>query len=140
MWDAHIYFREDNHLRSIMGYFRLWIDTERLYLLNFLKLDSNEFQDDRIFMALFRTLVFLDNLFNKYLPTEFDPGFLKTFISRSLHELRVLADLTTNETADIIAAILALLNNLSRRDKILIELNTLQSIRKSASIKVTKEA
>lgn len=40
-WDNYISFIEDNTLRSTMGFFRLWIDTERLYLLNFLKLDSN---------------------------------------------------------------------------------------------------
>lgn len=40
-WDECISFIEDSHLRHIMGCFRLWIDTERLYLLSFLKLDSN---------------------------------------------------------------------------------------------------
>ena len=62
-WDDHIIFIEDTTLRSTMGYFRLWIDTERLYLVNFLKLDSIEFQDDRIYMTLYRTLIFLNHLF-----------------------------------------------------------------------------
>jgi hypothetical protein len=32
-------FIEEELLRKVMGHFRLWIDLERLYLFNFLKLD-----------------------------------------------------------------------------------------------------
>lgn len=140
VWDSRIDFIEDNHLRNIMGCFRLWIDTERLYLLNFLKLDSTEFQEDRIFMALFRTLLFMDNLFNDYHPNDFDATFLQNFLNSCLGQLELLAQLTTKETAQIIGAVVALLVNLKNKKKILIEHNTLQSIRKSATIKVTKEA
>lgn len=40
-WDNYITFIEDTTLRNTLGFFRLWIDAERLYLFNFLKLDSN---------------------------------------------------------------------------------------------------
>lgn len=79
-----------------MGFFRLWIDTERMYLLNFLKLDSNEFQDDRIFMTLFRTILFFHNLFKEYLYNDFDTTFLNQFISSSLKQLRALSEVCTN--------------------------------------------
>ncbi len=79
-----------------MGFFRLWIDTERMYLLNFLKLDSNEFQDDRIFMTLFRTILFFHNLFKEYLYNDFDSTFLNQFISSSLKQLRALSEVCTN--------------------------------------------
>lgn len=63
-----------------MGFFRLWIDTERLYLMNFLKLDSIEFQEDRIYMATYRTLVFFNNLFSEYMFKDFDLNFLNNFV------------------------------------------------------------
>ena len=103
-----------------MGFFRLWIDTERLYLLNFLKLDSNEFQENRIFMSLFRTLLFLNNLFNEYMTTDFDPQFLRHFISKSKVHLQELSVYVTTEATIIIDAILSLFVNLERKERILI--------------------
>lgn len=103
-----------------MGFFRLWIDTERLYLLNFLKLDSNEFQENRIFMSLFRTLLFLNNLFNEYMTTDFDPQFLRHFISKSKAYLQELSVYVTTEATIIIDAILSLFVNLERKERILI--------------------
>lgn len=138
MWDDRITFIEDNHLRSIMGFFRLWIDTERLYLLNFLKLDSNEFQENRIFMSLFRTLLFLNNLFNEYMTSDFDPQFLRHFISKSVAHLQELNTYVTKEPSIIIEAIISLFENLEKKERILIELGTLQGLKKSAINKVAR--
>lgn len=62
--DMFVTFIEEELLRKVMGHFRLWIDLERLYLFNFLKLDRMEFMDDRIYMALYRTMLFLNTLFS----------------------------------------------------------------------------
>lgn len=79
-WDNYITFIEDTTLRNTLGFFRLWIDTERLYLFNFLKLDSNEFQEDRIYLSLYRILTFFNTLFTEYIYKDFDSGFLNEFI------------------------------------------------------------
>jgi hypothetical protein len=140
VWDNNIHFIEDSHLRSIMGFFRLWIDTERLYLLNFLKLDSNEFQEDRIFMCLFRTLLFLETLFNNYTPADFTPAFLTHFLRSSIDQIHSINEISTNnDTNEIIEALLTLLRNMEKKERVLIEVSTLQTLKKNATIKVSKE-
>ncbi len=121
-----------------MGFFRLWIDTERLYLLNFLKLDSIEFQEDRIYMSTFRTLVFFNNLFSEYMFKDFDLNFLNNFIKTCISMLQKMHVTSTNDTGEIINYIITLLNNIKKREKFLIDPKLLHTLKKSAAIKVGK--
>lgn len=138
-WDDHISFIEDNNLRSTMGFFRLWIDAERLYLLNFLKLDSNEFQEDRIYMSLYRTLIFLNHLFSEYMYKDFELNFLNSFIRQAIAQLQKMSPISTNETSEVIEDIIELLKNIKKKEKVLVEPNVLLSLKKGAGIKVSKE-
>lgn len=60
----------------VFGCFRMWIDLERLYLLFFLKIDRIEFQEDRIFFAIYRAYMFLNELLGEYELKEFKYSFL----------------------------------------------------------------
>jgi len=103
-----------------MGYFRLWIDTERLYIFNFLKLDSNEFQEDRIYLSLYRTLIYFNSIFSEYMYKDFDANFLHNFIRQCFILLQELGNVSTTETNDLISNIFLLLNNVKKREKYLI--------------------
>lgn len=122
-----------------MGFFRLWIDTERLYLLNFLKLDSIEFQEDRIYMTTYRTLVFFNSLFSEYMFKDFDLNFLNNFVKKCISMLQNMLSTSTNDTGEIINNIIALLNNIKKREKFLIDPKLLHTFKKSATLKVSKE-
>ena len=98
-----------------MGFFRLWIDTERLYIFNFLKLDSNEFQEDRIYLSLYRTLIFFNSIFSEYMYKDFDSAFLSQFVRQCDLLLRELGNVSTTETNDLISNIFILLNNVKKR-------------------------
>jgi hypothetical protein len=138
-WDDHISFIEDSNLRSTMGFFRLWIDAERLYLLNFLKLDSNEFQEDRIYMSFYRALIFLNHLFSEYMYKDFELNFLNSFIRQAIAQLQKMSPISTNETREVIEHIIQLLKNIKKKEKVLVEPNVLLSLKKGAGIKVSKE-
>ena len=70
-------FIPETNLRRTFGTFRLWIDLERLYLFFFLKIDRIEFQEDRIFMTLMRTLMFLKAFFTIHKPKDFFDNYLE---------------------------------------------------------------
>lgn len=91
-------------------------------------------------MSLFRTLIFQNYLFNEYIYSDFDSTFLNSFIASSISHLTAICEVSTIDTADLVSTIIVLLRNLSKHEKILIELNRLQSLRKSAAIKVSKES
>jgi hypothetical protein len=71
---------------------------------------------------------------------DFEGTFLTNFIRQSVAQLRNIKNVSTNDTADIIDSILILLENIKKKEKILIEFSTLQTLKKSALIKVSKEA
>ena len=54
----------------------MWIDLEKLYLLSFLKMDRMEFQEDRIYFSLYRTMFFMFDLLSEYEVTDFKKEFL----------------------------------------------------------------
>jgi len=89
-------------------------------------------------MSLFRTLLFLNNLFNEYMTSDFDPQFLRHFISKSVAHLQELNTYVTKEPSIIIEAIISLFENLEKKERILIELGTLQGLKKSAINKVAR--
>jgi hypothetical protein len=66
----------------MIGSFRMWIDLERLYLLSFLKMDSIEFQKDRIYFALFRMMNFLVELLMEYPMGDFKFEYLSKVSSQ----------------------------------------------------------
>ena len=90
-------------------------------------------------MCFFRTLIFFNTLFNEYMTSDFDPDFLRQFISKSISQMERMKAMSISETSRIVQAIIQLLINLEKKERVLIELGTLQNLKKSATIKVTKE-
>ena len=71
-------------------------------------------------MCLFRTLLFLNTLFNEYVTSDFDPDFLRRFIANSINQLEKMKAVSLNETSQLIQAIIQLFRNLKKKERVLI--------------------
>lgn len=76
-FESNVKFIADKKTRKSFGSFRMWIDLEKLYLLSFLKMDRMEFQEDRIYFSLYRTMFFMFDLLSEYEVTDFKKEFLE---------------------------------------------------------------
>ena len=90
-------------------------------------------------MCLYRTLIVFNSLFTQYMFNDFQFNFLNNFIRQSIAQLTNISLISTNDTAELINAIISLLHNIKKKDKILVEYGTLQTLKKCALIKVSKE-
>lgn len=91
-------------------------------------------------MSTFRILIFFNSLFSEYMFKDFDLNFLNNFIKNCTSMLQRMQITSTNETNDIINYIISLLSNIKKREKFLIDPKILHTLKKSAGIKVSKEA
>ena len=108
-----------------MGHFRLWIDLERLYLFNFLKLDRMEFMDDRIYMALYRTMLFFHTLFSEYDYEDFHAEFIKNFCAKSAQLIEEMSEFLSKATKPLAESIKTVLKNFSSKSASLISMDKL---------------
>ena len=90
-------------------------------------------------MCLYRVLVFFNNLFSEYLFKDFDPAFLNNFIRQCTGVLQRLELVSTNESNELLRHVIALLANVKKREKFLVDPKILHTLKKSAGIKVSKE-
>lgn len=89
-------------------------------------------------MCLYRVLVFFNHLFSEYLFKDFDPAFLNNFIRQCTGVLQRLELVSTNESNELIRHVIALLANVKKREKFLVDPKILHTLKKSAGIKVSK--
>ena len=71
-------------------------------------------------MSLYRTLIFFNSLFNEYMFNDFEYNFLANFIRLSTSQLNQLISICTNDSAELITAIITLLANVKKKEKILV--------------------